>query len=123
MEDIRRRAYVEKQAVKVAEQQRQRNQRKVAPPSTHNHSLVSGDGYSYSTTFGGYYTGSGTYTTPIWQGPSPVQPSTGYSTPSWEDLLDKVVQAAVADAMKEFTETLKDLQEQIDEIWESLSDE
>lgn len=120
MEDIRRRAYVEKQAVKVAEQQRQR---KVAPSSTHNHSIVSGDGYSYNTnTLGGYTTGSGTYTTPIWQGTSPV-PTGRYTTPSWDDLLVKVVQTAVADAMKEVTETLKDLQEQIDEIWESLSDE
>ena len=49
----------------------------------------------------------------------------GYSqtspTPSWEVILERVVRDEVSKAMNEVTETLKDLQEQIDDLWEAMN--
>ena len=42
---------------------------------------------------------------------------------TFEDQVRKAIQEGIDAAMKEFTETLKDLQEQIDDIWEALKDD
>lgn len=71
-------------------------------------------GYSTKTTnidYGDYIYGTGTSTTPRFYGDSA------------NDLFQKAIEQSVAAAMKEFTETLKDLQEQIDDIWEALNDD
>lgn len=65
--------------------------------------------------------GTGTTTTPIWQGTTQYQYATS-TQPSWEVLLKKVVEEAVKEATHELNETVKDLQEQIDDLWEAMND-
>lgn len=101
--------------------------------ASHTHSINTTSGYASGVISGNPGSGvwQGTGTAPvggIWDSTTttyyPSSPNlSSPAGPSWEELMKTIIEAAVKEVANEITETLKDLQEQIDEIWESLKDE